>query len=426
MVKTSRAFVIFAAAVFILTLSSCTRKYAITPGSATPTPVTSNSTIYTPVQADNLLSSNLYNFYQSQTGNIFFSPFSIITAMAMAQEGANGPTATQMQTVLNLNPDATTRLQGFQQLINEINSPSKPYTLATADNMWIQEGFNVLTSYISTLQTYYEAGVTNVDFVGNPTAALQTINGAVSQETYGFIPNLLAPSNIKPTTRVILTNAIYFEADWQYQFAPSSTNPATFNLSSTATESVSMMHEKLSAVIGNYNGAASVIALPYKDNGASMYIFLPPLGGMPALENALTGANINSWLAANSAAMTGTAGVTQVDLSLPKFTFKTNYDLTNTFIQLGMPLPFTIGQADFSGIDGFTDLYISAVVHQAYVDVNESGTTAAASTAVVVSTSAYIPGTPFTVNSPFIFIIVDNATNTVLFMGRVNDPLSTT
>jgi serpin B len=401
--------------------------------SASYTPIASNSTVYTPAQATCLLGTGLYNFYQGQSGNIFFSPFSIITCLAMAQEGAVGNTQVQMQNVLNLNPNTTARLSGFQSLINEINAPDKHFTLNTADNMWLQAGFPFLSNYINTVETYYDAGVTNVDFKNDPAAALQTINGAVSQETAGYIPDLF--SSLPGNTKLVLTNAIYFKGSWQYQFPVTDTNQQTFNLTTSSTEPVSMMHLTFNANIGNFgNGAANVLAIPYASNEASMYVFLPPEGGMTALESQMTGNNINSWLAANAVNMTATNAYGQVALSLPKFTFKTSYDLTNTLTQMGMPLAFTIPGpttltgANFWNIDGTNNLYITDVVHQAYVDVSETGTTAAAATGVVIGCSnceAVImppPVTPFIVDHPFIFMIVENTTNTVLFMGRVNDP----
>jgi serpin B len=415
----------FAAGILgLILLAGCTRY--VNPISPEMTGNGTSGTVYTPAQATNLLSSNLYNWYSSQSGNVFFSPFSIITAMAMAQEGANGQTQSQMQTVLNLNPNATVRLQGFQQLIAEINSPSKPYTISTADNLWPQQGFPILPSYINVLQTYYAAGVTSVDFIGNPGGAVQTIDGAVSQETAGYIPNLLTPSDVNSNTRLVLTNAIYFQADWLSQFQTINTISQTFTLPSGNTESVSMMQQTLFLSLGSFNGAASVVSIPYKGNEAAMYIFLPPPGGMSTLEAAMSGPAINNWLAANSAATTGTNMInTNVALSLPRFEFSTHYDLTTTLDQMGMPLAFTPSAADFSGIDGNKDLYISKVVHQAYIDVTESGTTAAAATGGVMGTTAVPPPpVPFTADHPFIFMIVENNTNTILFMGRVNDPLA--
>jgi serpin B len=392
----------------------------------TSTAITPNAATYTPPQADNILSCNLYGAYDTTAGtNVFFSPFSIIADLAMAQEGAVGNTATQMQNVLNLNSNATVRQQGWQQLINQINSFSSNYTLNTADNLWVQQGFSILPSYINTVQTYYDAGVTNVDFVGNPTAALSTINGAVSQETGGYIPSLLSPSFINPNTRLVLTNAIYFQSNWQNQFVTTGTTQQLFYLTPSTTETVSMMHITFPAALGNFNGAASVMAIPYLGNKASMYVFLPAMG-ISALESVMTGSNLNSWLAANSANLTSTAWSNPpIALSLPKFTFSTAYELSATLSQMGMPLPFT-PQANFSGIDGNTDLSISKVIHQAYVSVSETGTTAAGATGIVGITigAIVIPisPTPFLVNQPFIFAIVDNTTNTVLFMGRVSAP----
>jgi serpin B len=418
----------------LIALEGCNRLMTTAPVAASNGNNNSSSTVYTPPQSCAMLGSDLYNFYKSQSGNILFSPFSIITCVAMAQEGAVGPTQTQMQNVLYLNPNNQARWTGFQQLINEINAPSKPYTLATADNMWPQQGFAILPAFTNTLQTYYDSGVTALDYVDNAAGAVQTIDGAVSQETDGYIPQLLTTSDVNSLTRLVLTNAVYFQADWQNQFVTTGTNLQNFTLESGATESVSMMNETLTASIGSYNGAASVVALPYKNDGASMYIFLPPAGGMATLEGLMTGPNITSWLSANAAAMTATSGSSlhSVNLSLPKFTFSTNYNLSNTLSSLGMPLAFSLpgpNGANFSGIDGNLDLYISKVIHQAYIDVNESGTTAAAATAVIISyiNAATVPLNPvsFNVDRPFIFMILDNVTNTVLFMGRVDDPLST-
>ncbi len=274
-----------------------------------------------------------------------------------------------------------------------------------------------------------------MDFVNNPSGAAQTIDGAVSQETYGHIPNLLSPANFTPYTRLVITNAIYFHADWLSKFVTTGTTPQTFTMGTGATESVSMMHQTLGANLGTYNGAASVIALPYTGNGASMYIFLPPVGGMSTLEGLMTGSNINAFLTANATTLNATSG-TQVALALPRFTFSTNYDLTSNLTAM-MPLAFTrpgpttlIG-ANFWNMDGTNNLYITDVVHQAYVDVTETGTVAAAATGVVVGVTVMIvtytpPPIPFVCDHPFIFMIVDNASNTVLFMGRMNDPLSTT
>ena len=351
----------------------------------------------------------------------------------MAQEGANGDTACQMQTVLDLDPLAATRLPAFQSFLNTLNAPSMPYTLMTSDNLWVQQGFNLTTSYVNNMRNYYNAGVTNVDFVGNPTVALNTIDGAVSQETGGHIPQLLSAGDINPYLKLILTNAVFFKGTWLTQFQTTMTYLQNFYLDNGTSESVSMMHASIPAPIGNFNGTASVLALPYKGSGASMYILLPPLGGTAALESALTPSNIQGWLASNGAAMTAAFSSQQVEVALPKFTFSTQYNLASTLPGMGMTLPFVAPSpgglgADFSGIDGMTgnlrDLYIQFVVHQAYVGVDETGTTAAAATGVGMgATSVVMTPPPFIVDHPFIFLIVDNATGAVLFMGRVSNPL---
>jgi len=419
--------------ILIFGLCGGCNKSIITAPSNVPPATSSSTTSCTPPQANNQLGSSLYNVYDGQSGNVLFSPYSIITCLAMAQEGAVGPTQAQMQKVLNLNPNAQARWTGFQQLISQINSPTQNYTLATADNLWPQQGFALQPAFLNTLQTYYDAGVTDVDYVGNAAGAVQTIDGAVSQETDGYIPQLLTPSDVNSKTRFVLTNAIYFNADWQSGFDPSSTTQQNFILSSGISESVSMMNQTVTGIVGSYNGAASVMALPYKGNGASMYLFLPPPGGLANLESQLTGANVNSWLAANATTTSNSSAkiFTSIALSLPKFTFSTQYDLTKTLSSLGMPLAFQLpgpngSGANFSGIDGNLDLYISKVVHQAYISVDEKGTTAAAATGVIGGAEVTIASTviPFVCDHPFVFMIVDNASNTVLFMGRVADPLS--
>ena len=402
---------------------------------ATPFPTTIAATLgncgvagASPEQSVNLLAGSLYGALKSNTGNIFFSPFSVLTAMSMAQEGAKGDTACQMQTVLDLDPSAVTRLPAFQTFLNTLNAPSQPYTLMTSDNLWVQQGFSLLPSYVNDMTTYYESGVNNVDFINDTAGAVNTIDGAVSQQTGGYIPKLLSPSDVSPLTRLVLTNAVYFKGDWEAQFETASTTAQDFHLDNGTAEAVSMMHQDLSAPIGDFNGVARVLALPYKGLGASMFIFLPPVGGTAALETAMTGANLRSWLDSNRATLAAPGGFSTV-LALPKFTFSTQCALGGTFPALGMtlafqpPAPPNMG-ADLSGIDGMRDLYIQKVIHQAYVGVDEKGTTAAAATGVVIGVSNSIGMAPqaFTVDHPFIFLIVDNGTGTILFMGRVSDP----
>jgi len=405
-----------------------------------------------PSQAANNLGTRLYAMHEADSGNIFLSPFSVLSAVGLAQEGAAGPTADQMRKALRLNSNSKTRLEDFKNWIGVINSPTKSFELHTSNNLWVQKNVSLSPTYLKTAQTNFGGGVTNLDFTNDPNGSAQTINDKVSKETAGFIPQLVSPASISDATRLILTNAIYFKSDWDNPFKKESTDKEDFHLANEKTEPVSMMNQDLTAPMGDFEGSAQVLALPYRGGEVSMYIFLPPLGKMAKLEKALTGDNLNSFLEPHPVAAkkndsenfdTGssappTTDVTglpsqEVMLTLPKFTFRTSYDLTASLNQMGMPLAFTKpasetgSGADFSGIDGKKDLFITGVFHQAYVAVDETGTTAAAATAIefgVEGAEEKPTPPPFLVDHPFIFMIVENTTHTVLFMGRVNDPLA--
>jgi serpin B len=386
----------------------------------------------TPGQSTINLGAGLYAALKSQPGNLIFSPFSVLTAGALAQEGASGPTGQEMREVLSLNPDAAARRRDFAKWIGVINSPGKSFSLSTANNLWVQKGFSILPNYLQIAHEGYGAAVSNVDFTGDRNGSARTINDAVSKETAGTIPNLVSPDGITDKTRLILTNAVYFKGDWETPFKKESTDREDFHLTPGKTEPVSMMNQKVTAPLGDFKGVARVLALPYKGGEVSMYIFLPELGKMAGLEKALTEENLRAFWEVNSPDRTGLKAQ-KVMLSLPKFSFTAKYDLTQTLDQMGMPLAFTkpVSEtgtgADFSGIDGKRDLYITDVVHQAYVAVDELGTTAAAATAIQFGLEMAMQEPPipaFTVDHPFVFVIVEKSTNTMLFMGRVNDPLA--
>jgi serpin B len=225
-------------------------------------------------------------------------------------------------------------------------------------------------------------------------------------------------------TRLILTNAIYFKADWMNQFKAESTNLQDFHLNASQAIPVSMMHQSLSGTaIEDYYGKAQVLEMPYVDREVSMFIFLPPQGGMADLEGQMNGDKLNAWFASRTPSA---AGVTQVVLALPKFKYETSYSLVDTLRKMGMNTPFD-KTADFSGIDGEKDLVISDVLHKAFVAVDETGTEAAAATAVIIKLKSNFsmmppPTVPFIVDRPFLFILYENTAGAVLFMGKVNDP----
>ncbi len=422
--KKQKAFMVFATALIFLAFNSCKshNPAAIMP-IQTPQQVQAAIVQEPPAEGDNDFTFALYHQINSSNNNVFFSPFSIYTALSMTYEGAKGETALEMAKVLYLQQDNTTRWQAFASLITEINNPNKHYyMLSTANNLWLEQNYPFLPSFLNTVETYYSASATAMDFVNNASACLNTINTAVANETAGKITNLLPSGSIGPTTALVLTNAIYFEATWVSQFDVNSTTYNAFTTSSGQVEQVQTMHQTLASNVENYYGVASAMELPYLDKEVSMFIFLPPAGaaGMASLDNYMTGDKMNSWLAARPATVTSTSDVA---VSLPKFTVNTSYGLVNTLSAMGMPTPFSPVKADFTGMSSLGNLYISGVFHKAYVSVAEYGTEAAAATGVVVTGNGIIPVQYyFTVNSPFIFMIRENTSNTILFMGKVNDP----
>ncbi len=372
-----------------------------------------------PSTGNNYFALDLYGeLKKTETGNIFFSPFSIFSAMSMTGEGARNGTWDEMKAVLHLQEDNSTRWNAFLQLINTINDPNKQYQLKTANNLWLEKTMTFLPAYLNTAQVYYLAELTNMDFIYDSEASRVTINARVEQQTEGKIKDLLPAGCIDPYTRLVLTNAIYFKATWLHKFTKESTFAQNFYTSPGNAITVQMMHQKLTGIIGDFYGKAKVLELPYLGNEVSMFVFLPDQGGMAALESVTTIDNITSWMAERTS---GTS--TYIDLSLPKFKVETRYTLNDVLSNMGMPSAFNGFGADFSGMNGYGGLYISTVVHKAFVAVDEEGTEAAAATGVVVSVNSVPPpAVPFTVDHPFIFMICENSTGAILFMGRVNEP----
>ncbi len=413
-----------------LILNGCGRSLGVN-GTASPTkPSAQVSCFNKPADANNLLALDLYKQYQSNDGNVFFSPFSISSALAMTYEGAKGQTASEMLSVLHLESDPIARKNDYQAVFAEINKPDKKYKLKTSNNLWLEKDFTFLTSFLDTVTNFYSAFSTQMNFFGDPEGSRQAINGAVSDQTEGKINDLLPSGSINDQTRLVLTNAIYFKASWMHKFEANSTYPSVFNVTPGQSIQAPTMHQQLSGVVENFPGNTRVLELPYEFGDVSMFIFLPAEGGMADLENNLTSANLKAWLDARAANTVPPYG-SVVDLSLPKFKFDADYDMEETLSALGMPTAFKPFLADFSGMATLgptTRLNISRVLHKAFVEVNEDGTEAAAATAVVVeiftsvSIQPIVTPVPFHVDHPFVFMIYENKVKTILIMGRVNDP----
>jgi serpin B len=370
------------------------------------------------VEGSNAFAVDLYAQLRKQSGNLFFSPESISTAFAMAYAGASGTTAAQMAATLHftLPPDKLHPAMGA--LLAGLNGPHAGYQLRVADALWAEKDFTFLDGFLKLTRSDYDAGFNRLDFKGAAEASRATINQWVEEKTDDKIKNLLPPGSVTPATRLVLTNAIYFKGDWQSQFAKAQTKDEDFHLSATQSVKAPLMH--LTSKLGYFNGGTfQAVEIPYKTGELSMILLLPnDAGGLPALEQSLTGANAKQWLSQLRPGF-------NVVLTMPKFKMTQQFQLGGTLSAMGMATAFDRSAADFSGMTGNRDLWISAAIHKAYIDVNEEGTEAAAATAIGMRSMAMARPQPpivFRADHPFLFLIRDNHSGAILFMGRVVDP----
>lgn len=353
--------------------------------------------------------------------NLFFSPYSISSALAITYEGARGRTADEIRAVFHLPADDTVRREGFRAIDAGINRADAGYTLRTANALWAEKTYAFLPDYIETAREYYGANVTNLDFATQPGASRITINRWVEERTNDLIKDLLPEGSISPLTRLVITNAIYFKGTWVKQFDENKTVEAEFRKGPGESVSVQMMQRTDEEAVYGYaeTDSLQVLKMPYAhENGAglSMLVILPD--DIEAAEESLDAQKIDD--------LRQSLTERRVNVYLPKFSLEETYPLAGTLAAMGMPTAFT-DAADLSGMDGTQNLFISSVVHKAFVDVNEEGTEAAAATGVIINLKTSIeeekPPT-FRADHPFIFAILDNDTGTILFMGRVVDPVS--
>jgi serpin B len=375
----------------------------------------------TVVEGNNAFAVALYRQLGSQAGNLFFSPESISTALAMTYAGARGNTATEMAKALHFTLPPSQLDAAMGALLRDLDAAHSEYQLNVANALWAQQGYTFLDQFLNLLNTDYGAGLQQVDFKGASEAARSTINQWVEQKTQDKIKDLLAPGSLRPDTRLVLTNAIYFKGNWQTQFDKAQTKDEDFYLSQTKSTTAPLMHREGS--FGYFDGGSfQVLEIPYKSNELSLIVLLPKeRSGLSGLENSMTASNMQQWLKQ-------VAPVPKVIVTIPKFKSTQEFELSSALRSLGMPQAFA-SNADFSGMTGKPDFAISAVIHKAFVDVNEEGTEAAAATAVTMRALAMrAPGPPpppvFRADHPFIFLIRDNGSRSILFMGRMTDPAS--
>ena len=346
--------------------------------------------------------------------NVFFSPYSLSTVMAILYAAAEGETKAQIQKTFHypapaiLNPNSAA-------LYNQFNKPNPDYKLATVNDLWMQQGLTLNKSYADTVQHYYSGQVTALDFEGSPDPARQTINKKIADKTKQLIPELLPKGSIKSDTAVVLTNAIYFKGDWTMPFTAERTSAKPFYNAIGRASTVQMMQQQ--SYFSYYEDKhIQVVQLPYKGDDLSMLVVLPKFNhklAMQQLTKSLSATKIKQWR----------SGLVrqEVDLQLPKFKLDARYQMKTLLADMGMPKAFNNG-AEFNLYADGTPIKLDEVYHQAVVTVDEKGTEAAAAAGAVGMYVGMSYPVEFKADHPFMFMIKDNKTDAILFLGQVNKP----
>jgi serine protease inhibitor len=381
---------------------------------------------------NNCFALQLYQKLQGQQGNLFFSPYSISTALAMTYAGAKGRTQEQMAQVLCF-PTLKDVLQkltaaqepmsqedfarAFGEIIKNLNERGGQgkYELRVANALWGQQDYEFLAPFVKVVKDQYGGHLERVNFVQAAEEARRTINAWVEKQTNDKIKDLIAPGVLDGMARLVLTNAVYFKGNWANQFKKDQTEDGPFTLLDGGKVQVPMMNQKSRFGYAETD-TLQTLEMPYVDGELSMVVLLPKEpAGIGELEKALTAQNVSTWL--------GGIHRREVIVAVPKFKMTHKFDMGAVLRSMGMTDAFS-QQADFSGMTGRRDLFISAVIHQAYVDVNEEGTEAAAATGVTMSLTSMAPGKipVFRADHPFVFLIRDAHSGSLLFLGRVVNP----
>ena len=377
--------------------------------------VTDQADLAAVVKGNNAFAFDLYSSIAKEKGNLFLSPYSISSALAMTNAGARGETANQMEKTLHFDLAAMKLNPGFSELMKKFNASGKSYQLSVANALWEQQGTEFCPEFVELTKKYYDAGLMKVDYINQTEQARLTINNWVEDKTNHKIIELIKPGILNPLTRLVLTNAIYFKGRWELQFKAEQTKQAPFDVSANVKPNVPLMYQ-----LGKFKYAKTdqlqILELPYSGGEIAMDILLPnPKSDLIKLESNLQSANFGSWLAKMS--------MQKVEVTLPRFKLEKDLSLGNQLQNLGMRDAFDENAADFSGMSK-TFLYISKVLHKAFVEVNEEGTEAAAATAVIMDTKSVDIDEPviFRADHPFFFVIRDIDSGSILFMGRMADP----
>jgi serpin B len=403
---------------------------------AQPAATKPNEDVGLVTRGNNSFALQLYQSLRTREGNLFFSPYSISAATVMAYAGAVGETQQQMANVLCL-PTSAESLQKlgvtrppltqdqfarvFGGIIKNLNARAAggKYELRVANALWGQKDYRFLPAFTRLVEQQYGGKLQQVDYISAADAARQTINAWIEGQTNGRIKDLIGPGVLNTMTRLVLTNAIYFKGEWAKPFEKSLTRSMTFVFVSGRPVRVPMMQQQTVCGYGETD-KLQLLELPYAGKELSLVILLPKdHRAMAALEESLTPENVTKWL--------DEMREQEVSMYVPKFTTTSRLTLAQTLQAMGITNAFSPARADFSAMTGKREFFISEVIHQAYVEVNEEGTEASAATAIVVETSGtvFVPRDPipvFRADHPFVFLIRDKISGSILFLGRMMDP----
>jgi serpin B len=375
------------------------------------------------VDGNNEFAFDCYKLVKEEGGNVFFSPVSISFAFGMCYAGANGNTETEMARAMHFTLPENDLHNAFNALDLALTTEpenanpdnGEDLKLHIANSTWGQKDYYFVPDFLDILAYYYGAGMFTVDFKTDPEKCRLLINNWVSDKTEERINDLLPPGSITDLARLVLTNAIYFKANWLYPFKEEDTKDGRFNLLDGSTVTVPLMHRVLTTSYCEAGGQYQAIKLGYQGTRKnSMVVILPAEGQFESVENKLTNTQFKEIVHA--------MGRYQVTLTMPKYSFEWQKSLKSTLHSLGMLDAFNYMEADFSGINGDYDLFIHDVFHKAFVAVDEIGTEAAAATAIIVGIVSIPPTATMTIDRPFIFAIYNDDTGAILFLGRVMQP----
>lgn len=358
-----------------------------------------------------------------RTANVFYSPFSISSALAMVLLGAGGNTSTQMAECLKTKDLSDEIHSGFGSMLPQLHKSNAPYALSVANRLYGEQTYQFVEDFLKGTRKHYNAELEAVDFISNSAGARLNINNWVEKQTQGKIKDLLGEGVVNNLTKLVLVNAIYFKGNWNKQFEERLTRDQPFRMNKNEKRQVKMMHMKSKfnhTFVGDIN--CQILEMPYKGEELSMLIFLPMdiednSTGLEKLEQQLTYDNFVEWTRPDM------MDKIEVQLGLPRFKMEESYDMKNVLTSMGMVDAFDMALSDFSGMSPANDLALSKVVHKAFVEVNEEGTVAAAATAAIMMLRCMpMPPASFIADHPFLFFIRHNPTMSILFAGRYCSP----